>query len=193
MKLHPKHTPIPIHTGIIILFIMLLFAVSSCSAHPSYVGKKVTPKQVLTFISADEEESIWQTKDMEVTYRTVKNGGSFTVEGMLSVNDSITRTFPAVTWLNFYIHYLDEDNKVISTHPVRINTGYRNKVAKNLKFVNVPNAPPEAVSFAFSYWGELTGFGVSDENPGEWEIYFDPFKENKKEQKTEGNGLFYAD
>jgi len=176
------------------LVIVLLFVISSCATQTSNLGKTVSKNQVLP-LDTDEStaERIWQTKDMEVMYKTVQVDDTFIIEGSLSINDSVTRTFPFMKWLKFSISYLDENNKVISTKPITIHTGYRNKLAKNLKLVDVPEAPRAAVAFAFSYWGVLTGMGAQDEHPGDWEIYFNPFKNEAEEQKTAGNGLFYAD
>ncbi len=183
-----------IHLGIGGLAIILLVVISSCATHTSNIGKTAPQNQVLP-LATDEvaQQRIWQTKDVEVLYKTIKIGGTFAIEGSLSVNDSVTRTFPYIKYLDFSINYLDKDNKVISTDRININTGYRNKLAKNLKLINVPEAPQNAVSFIFSYWGILTSMGVQDENPGDWEVYFNPFKEDTTDQKSTENGLFYAD
>lgn len=180
--------------GTTILAILLLFIISSCATQTSNLGKTAPKNQVLPLISEEStDDKIWQTKDVEVIYKTIKTGNTFVIEGSLSVNDSVTRTFPMMKWLKFSINYLDENNKVISTDLININTGYRSKLAKNLKFIKVPEAPPTAVAFTFSYWGLMSSFGVQDENPGDWEIYFNPFKNDAAEQKSSENGLFYAD
>jgi hypothetical protein len=191
-KVKKKSQSIHLCTGVLAL--MLLFIISSCATQTSNLGKTAPKNQVLP-LTVDEktQDRVWQTNDMEVIYNTVKIGDTFTIEGALSINDSVTRTFPVMKWLKFSINYLDANNKVINIDRININTGYRNKLAKNLKLINVPEAPPEAVAFAFSYWGLMSSFGVQDENPGDWEIYFDPFKTNTENQKSTGNGLFYAD
>ena len=182
------------HPGTKILACVLLLYISACAIQSSNLGKTAPKNQVLPLaVNENTQERVWQTKDMEVVYKTIKIGDTFTIEGSLSVNDSVTRTFPVMKWLKFYINYLDENNKVISTDQININTGYRNTLAKKLKLINVPEAPPAAVSFTFSYWGLMTSAGVQDENPGDWEIYFDPFKNDADDQNSTGNGLFYAD
>lgn len=179
------------HSARLMFFVLLLFALTSCAYNPSNVGKIVPDNQALPATAATEEDQTWKTKDVEVVYRITTNENGFAMEGELSVNDSVTRSFPSIVWLNFYINYLDNDNRVISTEKIAINTGYKNKKAKNLKLINVPPAPAGMQAFSFSYWGVLTGRGISDENPGEWEIYHQPFGNPVKEVKSQGNGIFY--
>ena len=175
------------------LAMILLFVLTSCATQPSNIGK-IAPKNQVLPLAADEiaQERIWQAKDLEITYKTIKTGDTFTMEGSLSVNDSVTRTFPTVKWLKLYIYYLDENNKVISTHRVNVNTGYRSKLGKNLKFINVPEAPSAAVAFTFSYWGVMTGPSTDEGSLGDWEIYYDPFNVDTAKQNPEGSGLFYT-
>lgn len=194
MKLQLKHTnqATPAIAGLLAMVVLLIF--SSCATQTSNLGKIAPPKEVLPLVNNDgTEERIWQSKDVEVAFQTIKIGDSFTIEGMLSVNDSVTRTFPTMKWLKFSINYLDENNKVISTHPVKIRTGYRNTEAKNLKLIDTAAAPQDAVAFVFSYWGLMTSPGVRDENPGDWEIYHNPFSQKAENQNSTENGLFYAD
>lgn len=181
-----------IWSQVLILF-SLSFLLVSCFAQQSYIGRTAMPKHVLS-MSADTDERIWQTNEIILNYQVIEQegGGAFALSGSLSVLDSITRTFPTVKMLKFRIHYLDEKGQVISTHPIGINHGYKNKLAKNLKLIGVPSPPTEAVSFTFSYFGIMAGFGIADENPGEWEIYFDPFKDSDgNDQPTKD--LFYRE
>ena len=178
-------------SGSLLLFAILLLAFSSCAHNPSNIGRIVSNNQALSATSANEVDETWKSKDMEVVYRTTQVDNSFIISGELSINDSITRTFPHFLWLKFYINYLDSGNRIIATEKIAVKTGYKNKKAKNLKFIDVPPAPAGAESFAFSYWGVLVGKGISDENPGEWEIYFQPFENPTTEIQSEGNGIFY--
>lgn len=161
-----------------LIFFSLSFLLVSCFAQQSYIGRTTMPKHVLS-MSGDTVERVWQTNEIILNYQV--NGkdddDAFSMSGNLSVRDSITRTFPTVKQLTFRIHYLDENGQVIITHPIGINHGYKNKLAKNLELIDVPVPPAKAVSFTFSYFGIMSGYGKSDENPGEWEIYFDPFKD----------------
>jgi hypothetical protein len=194
MKLIIKQIYRSIQLGAGGMAIALLLVTSSCATQTSTLGQTVLPHHVLQLTSNGTDEKVWQTKDVEVTYKTIKTGNTYTIEGSMSVNDSVTRTFPYTKRLKFSIHYLDENNKVISTDRININAGYKNKIAKDLKLINVPNAPQGAVSFIFSYYGVMSGQGIRDENPGDWEIYFDPFKKDAAtDQKLTNDGLFYAD
>ena len=194
MKLLANQISRSIHLATGALAIILLVVLTSCATHTSNLGKTAPKDQVLPLATDDSApEQIWQTKDMEVIYKTIKIGNTFTLEGSLSINDSVTRTFPLIKWLKLYIHYLDENNKVISIDQININTGYRNKLPKNLKLINVPEAPQTAVSFTFSYWGLMTSPSTDDGNLGDWEIYFNPFQNDTADQNSTGNGLFYKD
>lgn len=162
--------------NLILLSLSLLLV--SCFAQQSYIGRTTMPKHVLS-MDGDAAERVWQTDDIVLSYQLNEQEGddTFFISGNLSVRDSITRTFPTVKRLTFRIHYLDENAQVISSHPIGINHGYKNKRAKNLELPDVPDPPADAVGFTFSYFGIMSGYGTADEDPGDWEIYFDPFKD----------------
>lgn len=170
---HLRKPPSYVHA---LLFFSLSFLLVSCFAQQSYIGRTTMPKYVLS-INDDTAERIWQTNDVIINYQVneQEDGKAFSISGNLSVNDWILRGFPAVEKLNLHIHYLDENDQVISSHPVGINHGYRNKPPKNLKLLNVTPPQTGAVSFTFSYFGIMAGRNSEEGNVGDWQIYFNPF------------------
>jgi hypothetical protein len=152
-----------------------------CAAPTANIGKTVATEHILPPARTTEQSSTalaWQTKDLQVSYKLVKNGNTFTVSGTLHIGKSITRSFPLVERLDFYIHFLDENGAVLASHEISPNTGYLRNVPDTLPLLNVPQAPQGSSSFTFSYWAIFRGSGIANENPGEWEIYFNPFIES---------------
>ncbi len=159
----------------------VLFLLWGCAAPTANIGKTVGEEHTLPAARASEQSSTaqqWQTKDLMVFYEKVNSGDTFTVSGTLSIKKSITRSFPLAERLDFYIHFLDENGTVMSSHVISPNTGYLRTIPETLSLMDAPQAPQGATSFAFSYWAIFRGSGITNENSGEWEIYFDPFMEN---------------
>ncbi|MDJ0622920.1 MAG: hypothetical protein QNJ17_08130 [Desulfocapsaceae bacterium] len=179
--------------GNALLFFSLPFLLVSCIAQQSYIGRTTMTRHVLS-LSPDMTERVWQTNEIILNYQVneQENGDALIISGNLSVKDSVTRTFPTVIKFNFFIHYLDENAQVISSHPIGINHGYKNKIAKDLKLLDVPVPPVDVVSFTFSYFGIMAGRNNEDGNLGEWQIYFNPFvAPNGHTQPTKD--LFYQE
>lgn len=176
----------------LLLIVFLPFLLLSCFAQQSYIGRATLPQHILT-LEAEEEEKIWQTDDIFVSYMfNVEDEEPLILSGTLSASDAMLRTFPTVKRLSFHIHYLDEQSRVISSQPIGINHGYKNKRARDLKFREIVVPPAGTAAVTFSYFGIMTGLGTSDLNPGEWEIYFHPFRaEGEEDQPTKD--LFYRE
>ena len=175
-------------------FLLLLsFLLVSCFAQRSYLGRTTLPNHILSLNDEGVERS-WQTDELIINYTLNKpeNDSSMTLSGRLSATDSLTRSFPTVKKLTLQIHYLDTSGKVIGSQPIGVNHGYKNKLAKNLTFRETLELPAGTESFTFSYFGIMAGLGTADENPGEWEIYFHPFRTpGEPEQPT--RDLFYQE
>jgi hypothetical protein len=147
----------------------------SCGVHTSNIGKTARPDQTISTVSSSDSKGIWQTNDLEIAYEIIPLDDTFRVSGTLHVLNSITATFSRAKFFQLHINYLDAEQRVISSHEVSPNMGYRIELPRNMPLTNVPNAPRKAVSFTFSYWGVFVSPGISDENAGEWEVYFNPF------------------
>ncbi|MEE4240878.1 MAG: hypothetical protein V2I36_05395 [Desulfopila sp.] len=164
-----------------LLLLGVLALLWGCAAPTGKIGKTVGQDHILPPPMVAQQSDVpleWQTNDMKVVYEIVKNGGSFTVSGTLHIKTNIYRSFPLVERLDFYIHFLDENGVVLSTHEISPNLGYLRKYSDTLPLVNIPPAPQGSTSFAFSYWGIFRGSGIKNENSGDWEVYFNPFVEN---------------
>lgn len=154
---------------------LCLVTMISCGFHTSNIGKTARPEQTINTINGSEAKGIWKTNDLEITHEIIPLDDTFRVSGTLHVLNSITATFSRAKFFQLQINYLDAEQRVISSHEVSPNMGYRIKLPRNMPLTNVPNAPKNAVAFTFSYWGVFVSPGISDENAGEWEVYFNPF------------------
>ena len=154
---------------------LCLISLISCGFHTSNIGKTARPEQTISIVNDSDSKGTWQTNDLEIAYEIIPLNDTFRVSGTLHVLRSITATFSRTKFFQLQINYLDAERKVISSHEVSPNMGYRVKLPRNMPLLNVPNAPHGAVGFTFSYWGEFASPGIRDENDGEWEVYFTPF------------------
>ena len=73
MKLQVKHTNQTVRICLGLLAIVLLLVFSACATQTSNLGKIAPPNEVIPLVADDgTKERVWQTKDVEVFYRTVK-------------------------------------------------------------------------------------------------------------------------
>ena len=159
----------------------ILILLWGCAAPTANVGKTVGTEHILPPARVTAQSStalVWQTKDLQVFYEQAQSGDTFTVSGTLHIRKSITRSFPLAERLDFYIHFLDENGIVITSHEIGANIGYLLNIPDTLPLNNVPQAPQGSSSFTFSYWAIFRGSGVANENPGEWDVSFNPFMES---------------
>lgn len=171
----------------------LLLLLASCATHHPNLGKTALNTQILSGSTEHGKDNVWQTQHLEIIYRVVEAGDTFTVTGTLNISDSITNSFPTTKYFQLQINYLDESNRVMSSHDIAPNMGYKNSIPKELGITGVADAPKGAVAFAFSYWGIFSGMGIQDENTGDWEVHFDPFVNGDNRENPKQHGLFISE
>ncbi len=162
-----------------ILFLLFPVMFSACAGHQSNVGKTVVDEHVLPAVETASSPGKWQTNDLRILYYVKQAGDSYTVTGELQIDNYIIQSFPLVENFRFFINYLDENDTVISSNDISPAIGYRKYIPEFLSLRNVPTAPPNSTSFAFSYWGTFAGYNNQEESTGDWTIHFSPFGENR--------------
>ena len=154
---------------------LLFFLLTACAEHHSNLGKTANKREVLPLATAESAAKMWQTEYIEVSYTLQNDGKTSVLSGTLHIKDRVVNSFPTVEFFNIYVNYLDENNRVIGSYDVSPNFGYKTFIKDSYNLRNVPNTPPGAVSFIFSYWGNFTGRSNRNEDTGDWEIFYSPF------------------
>jgi len=159
----------------------VIVLLAGCAGYSSKnIGKTAQDTHVLPLTATGPEPHEWQAKHLSVEYIIQKVGNSFMLSGSLTMSDWIYYSFPYPQFFYFNINYLNENNRVVSSHEISPLIRLRAQFQSTYALPTPPPAPPGAVSFVFSYWGNFQSSGRfrdDDEQGGadDWEIYFNPF------------------
>lgn len=160
---------------VIVLFISVLL-LSGCGQAINNAGK-ISNKLHHQAISETGKKEAWKTEDLSVHYSINKNGSIAEIDASIQLSNKITQGFPLGKYLNVYINFIDNNNTVITTHDVSPLIGYLDYYEHELKLLNIPPIPENAMAFTISYWGSFRDTSVNEGTTIEWEVYFNPIKE----------------
>lgn len=155
-----------------VLLLLFLVLLSGCAHSVSNIGRVAQEKDNLPLISGTNG---WQTSDIKIDYNVAKSNNTYSLKGILYIQDRIYYNFSQYDFFNLYINYLDENNRVIASHEISPSIRFQLHYKRSFTLRPIPDAPPEAVAFAFSYWGNFYSNDHEHESTGDWEIYHNPF------------------
>lgn len=171
----------------ILIFLLAMLLLSSCAGRqfmsPSYVGGIADASFIQPLTLTKSEAMKWQAQHLSVDYAIQQSGNNLGFSGTLTMSDWIYYSFPFPSYFYFYIHYLDVNNRVISSHEISPLINALAQYTSTYRLRTPPPPPQGAESFVFSYWGNFQSagrFGYDEDRGGDdWEIYFNPFLKEK--------------
>jgi hypothetical protein len=140
---------------ILLLLFGLTTILSGCALKNSYVGKHISPVDIITIQRNVLQAGTWKTFDIVIDYEYSLNNDSLMVSGSVELGQHYQMVYDQVRSLWVSILLLDGDGTVIRSVPVSTlitNTQERFSFNRTIRAY----APVNGLSFA--YYGQVTEF-----------------------------------
>lgn len=158
------------------LTLSTLLLLTSCASPFNTADRAVQKQYTVDRANPLSNNGMWESNDIQVRYKTVDFGSSFTIEGTLQIKDNVLFSFPVSERFRIFIFYVDDAGSVLEKHDISPFLGYRTRVPDVLTLPPVPPAPDTATGFSFSYWGFFKAFTSEEGTSSDWEISFTPLQ-----------------
>jgi hypothetical protein len=120
------------------------------------------------------QEGAWETHELFLVYSISGAGDTFNLSGKLTINRSITDSFPTIARFFFYLSFLDDDGRVIEAVDITPLFTHFGTIPEKLDIRLTHPRPAGSKAIAFSYYGEMRGSSSRD-STGDWAISYFPF------------------
>lgn len=118
-------------------------------------------------------QQTWESGDLRVNYSLTRKGDGCSLEGKVTINDSINNSFPIITKFFLYISFLDQDGRVLETVDISPVIPAFGNTPPSLPLRTSTTLPAQAKSFVFHYYGGFRANPLSE--GGHWDINYFPF------------------
>ncbi|HPQ43966.1 MAG TPA: hypothetical protein PKZ42_07025 [Syntrophales bacterium] len=146
------------NTRVIIFISLSLFSLLACaSTHELYRGETAKQADRIHIVSGGTESGIWNTNELAVHYTYTSLPDRLSLEGNISISESITNSYPKIRSLSLLVSFLYTDGRVISTHHISPLYSVNSTAPEKIPFNASVSLPGEAAAFCFSYSGEFLG------------------------------------
>ncbi len=126
---------------------------------------------------ADErgaQEGVWDTHELLLVYTLSGAGDTFSLSGKLTINRSISDSFPNIARLFFYLSFLDDAGRVVEAVDITPLFTHFGAIPGKLDIRFTHPRPAGSKAIAFSYFGVMRDSSSRD-SVGEWAISYFPF------------------
>ncbi len=120
------------------------------------------------------QEGAWDTHELRLIYSLSGAGDTFTLSGKLTIDRSISDSFPNVARFFFYLSFLDDAGRVIEAVDITPLFNHFGTIPGNLDIRLTHPRPAGSKAIAFSYFGVMRDSSSRD-SVGEWAISYFPF------------------
>jgi hypothetical protein len=137
--------------------------ISACSPGLfTYKGDKVTQKNRMILLQQGEQQGVWKTDELAVTYQYQMTPDALKLTGCTDLVGGFALGFSVIQRLAVYLLFLDKQGTVIES-PLIYSAGM-GRAIDTIPMVFERTIPiPEGVqAISFAYEGELTGSGTDD-------------------------------
>ncbi len=124
------------------------------------------------------QDGLWTTNDLSLTYSYSQSGNTFDFSGVLSLDRSLTDSFPVVKRFSLKMNFLDGEGRVLDTVDITPMFSYSGVVSDHLKIQSISSFPAGTSFLAFNYFGIFKGGGGGgdERGGGDWDIFYFPFE-----------------
>ena len=155
----------------IFLVLALYFLITGCASVLSYKGRNV-PAGNRTALQDGEVSGSWQTRDLTVIYRYLRDRDRLKIEGRVNFSDYLRYVFHSMDYFHLGVLLLSADGTVLGTKGLATGqTSDRTREA--MRFDDLINLPDGATSMAFYYTGQARATG--SQGGGTTELWHYPF------------------
>lgn len=120
------------------------------------------------------QEGAWQTNELFLVYTISGTGETFTFSGKLTIDRSISDSFPNIARFFLYLNFLDDAGRVVETVDITPLFTHFGVIPGKLDIKLTHPRPAGSKAMAFSYFGVMRDSSTRD-SVGEWAISYFPF------------------
>lgn len=120
------------------------------------------------------QEGAWQTHELFLIYNISGAGDTFNLSGKLTIDRSISDSFPNIARFFFFLNFLDDAGKVVETVDITPLFTHFGAIPGKLDIKLSHPRPAGSKAIAFSYFGVMRDSSSRD-SVGEWAISYFPF------------------
>ncbi len=153
---HIKEFPNRSHTNrffsaVVIVVLVLVTAGCSGKGWRGWEGRLTKADNRLAVETGGPHAGIWQTNDIAIHYRYVRESNRLTIEGQVKRQARIKYFHRLRAWV--WIHFLDESGHVMESRRLWAQNGSDVYGQIRYRFVRDWQMPPGTVAMGFSYSG----------------------------------------
>ncbi len=122
-----------------------------------YQGQLASPEHVVALQKDGPVAGTWETFDIIIQYEYVQGENVFEIKGQTAVGDSYQSLYTQLNFLETYLHFLDQDSRVLLTEDLVSSYNYDidNFFRFSQPFSRSFKLPSGTSSFTFGYRGEV--------------------------------------
>ncbi len=162
-----------------VLLVCMLFGGLLLSGCANFIkpetGAIARQEDRIDLVAEGVQNAAWPAKDLMLTYSYTEADGTFNLSGTLSLDRSLTDSFPVVKRFFLKMSFLDADGRVLETLDITPLISTFGNVPDEMPVKASSPKPAGASAIAFNYYGTFRSGNGEDMGGDGWEIFYFPF------------------
>jgi hypothetical protein len=155
------------------MILMAAWTIAGCGASLfTYNGSRVTQKNFMVLLKDGDQQGVWKTNELAVTYQYEMTPGAMKISGSTELLGGFAIGFSWIKSLAVYVLFLDNQGVVMENALIYSTRYRRSSDALPMEFEASLPIPAGVQTISFAYEGELMGSGVMDQTT--YSIWFSP-------------------